>query len=153
MMFIFKRTGELPPLRRLSTAMCPIFEYLIDVNWKSLQGLFKMNTKVKETGIMSGIFEQSRLLSVAEVAQVLGVKSSTVLSWVHEKRIPCVKFGLGKKAPLRFNPKALNRWIAKNSREVRDKNQLPGYSREFMKIKKASHKTIEDFDKFVEKLV
>lgn len=101
---------------------------------------------------MSGIFEQSRLLTVKEVAQVLGVKASTILNWVHINRIPFIKFGLGKKAPLRFNPKVLNRWVEENSREPGETMQQSSRNTKQRKPRYASPKTIEDFENFVENI-
>jgi hypothetical protein len=47
----------------------------------------------------------------------LGVKPSTIKKWVHEKKIPFVKFGDGKKSIVMFNPKRLNLWIEEKSHE------------------------------------
>jgi len=59
----------------------------------------------------------NRLLTAKEVAQILGVKISTIKKWVFERRIPFVKFGPGQKSLIKFNPLKLNEWIDQNSHE------------------------------------
>jgi excisionase family DNA binding protein len=48
-----------------------------------------------------------RLLSIAEVAQVLGVEVRHMRRLVHEKRIPYIKWG----HLLRFDPADIASWI------------------------------------------
>ena len=94
---------------------------------------------------MSGIFDETRLMSAEEVAEVLGVKPRTVSSWVTQNRIPYIKFGDGKKSIVKFNPKRLNQWLDDQSHEPgQSGNNLkrPGKSR------KTSRKTIERFNEF-----
>lgn len=48
-----------------------------------------------------------RLLSIAEVAQLLGVDVRHVRRLVHERRIPFIKWG----HLLRFDPVEIARWV------------------------------------------
>ncbi len=57
---------------------------------------------------MIEIFEHDKLLTVEEVARLIQVKPCTIIGWVYERRIPFIKFGNGRRSPLRFSPKALN---------------------------------------------
>ena len=84
---------------------------------------------------MSGIFEEKSLLTAENVAEVLGVKPSTVMKWVYEKKIPFIKFGPGKKAIVKFNPKRLNQWIDENSHEPESEDESKSDAK---RIKKAS---------------
>jgi excisionase family DNA binding protein len=94
---------------------------------------------------MNGIFDETKLLSAEKVAEVLGVKPRTVSSWVTQNRIPYIKFGVGKKAIVKFNPKRLNQWLEEHSHEPGQTGnglKKPGKSR------KTSRKTIERFNEF-----
>lgn len=99
---------------------------------------------------MIEIFEQKKLLTGKEVAQILGVKPSTISRWVYEKKIPFVKFGPGKKSIVMFNPKRLNQWINDNSHEPKSAGSC------VYKLKRkpigASKKTVERFEEFASKL-
>ena len=95
---------------------------------------------------MVEIFNQSKLITAKEVAQILGVKPSTISRWVYEKRIPFVKFGPGKKSIVMFNPKRLNQWINENSHEPESMKSC------VVKTIGASKKTIKRFEDFVSKL-
>jgi excisionase family DNA binding protein len=94
---------------------------------------------------MSGIFDETRLMSAEEVAEVLGVRPRTVSSWVTQNRIPYIKFGDGKKSIVKFNPKRLNQWLEEQSHE-------PGQSGNNVikreKPRKTRRKTIERFNEF-----
>lgn len=75
---------------------------------------------------MSGIFEGKNLLSAEETAEVLGVKPSTIKKWVHERRIPYIKFtsdGSGQKSIVKFNPKRLNQWLEEMAHEPESENE------------------------------
>lgn len=48
-----------------------------------------------------------RLLTISEVAELLGVTVRHVRRLVHEKRIPCIKWG----HLLRFDPVEIAAWI------------------------------------------
>jgi excisionase family DNA binding protein len=97
---------------------------------------------------MNGIFDETKLLSADEVAEVLGIKKSTLKKWVQEKRIPYVKFSLngsGKKSIVRFSGKRLNQWLEELSVEPEDGTGHPAKPR---KLKQASKKTIDRFNQF-----
>ena len=101
---------------------------------------------------MIELFVGNKLLTANEVAPVLGVKPSTIMSWVYERRIPFVKFGVGPKCPVRFHPKILNEWIESNIMETLTRDERLNEIKKKEKIKIASKKTLEDFNQFVENL-
>jgi excisionase family DNA binding protein len=94
---------------------------------------------------MTGIFEEKALLTAEKVAEVLDVKPSTIMKWVYERKIPFVKFGPGKKAIVKFNPKRLNQWLDENSHEPESDIENKSNAK---KIKKASRRTVERFNEF-----
>jgi excisionase family DNA binding protein len=97
---------------------------------------------------MNRIFEETRLLSADDVAEVLGIKKSTIKKWVSQKRIPYVKFnciGGGQKAVVRFNGKRLNQWIDEMSVEPEDESEK---MKKPAKLKRASNTTIARFNRF-----
>lgn len=49
----------------------------------------------------------SKLLNTAEIAELLGVKPSTIRKWVHYGYIPYVKLGRA----VRFNLKDIEQWL------------------------------------------
>jgi excisionase family DNA binding protein len=55
-----------------------------------------------------------RYLKPDQVAELLGIKKSTVHVWVHRKIIPYTKLANGT---LRFSEKRLERWLEENSHE------------------------------------
>lgn len=100
---------------------------------------------------MSGIFDETRLLSADDVAEVLGIKKSTLKKWVGQKRIPYVKFSLGgsgQKEIVRFNGKRLNQWLDEMSHEPETET---GSSQKKNRLKQASRKTIDRFNQFAER--
>lgn len=52
-----------------------------------------------------------KLLNAREVAQILGIKLSTVYDWVHRKKIDTVKVG----SLVRFRPQAIEDYIRRNT--------------------------------------
>lgn len=94
---------------------------------------------------MVGIFEGKKLLRSEDVAEVLGVKTSTISNWVAQKFIPFIKFGEGKKSLVRFSPKKLNQWLDEMSHDPEDENELPARP---SKMKKTRQKTIDRFNQF-----
>ena len=48
-----------------------------------------------------------KLLNVTEVAQLIGVRPSTIYQWTHLKFIPYVKVG----RLVRFKPDAVMKWV------------------------------------------
>jgi excisionase family DNA binding protein len=95
---------------------------------------------------MSGIFEGKNLLSAEKTAEVLGVKPSTIKKWVHEKKIPFVKFGDRKKSIVMFNPKRLNRWVEELSHEPESEDEK---QKRHEKPKKSNRKVLEQFNNAV----
>ena len=55
------------------------------------------------------------LLDPKQVAQMLGIKPSTVYSWASRRKVPSVKVG----ASLRFRPSVLQAWLEKQERPER----------------------------------
>jgi len=53
----------------------------------------------------------NRLLTPAEIAELLGVKTSTVYQWTHQGFIPHVKLGRF----VRFREVDVTKWIDKNA--------------------------------------
>ncbi|NIO81058.1 MAG: helix-turn-helix domain-containing protein [Candidatus Aminicenantes bacterium] len=98
---------------------------------------------------MTGIFEEKALLTAEKVAEVLGLKPSTIMKWVYERKIPFVKFGPGKKAIVKFNPKRLNQWLDEQSHEPESEDENKSSAK---KIKKASRRTVERFNEFASTL-
>ena len=56
--------------------------------------------------------QERLLLSVEQVAQILGLSRHTVYQWAAAGRIPLVKLG----TRTLFHPEEIKRWVAKNSR-------------------------------------
>jgi len=55
-----------------------------------------------------------KLLGINEVTEYTGLKTSTVYSWVHQRKIPYIKMG----RLVKFDPKEIDLWIQKNSVKV-----------------------------------
>lgn len=73
----------------------------------------------KET---SGAMTQ-RLLNIKDLSQFIGISTSTLYTWVSQKRIPHVKCG----HLVRFDIKNIENWIAKNSiQEVDFESEFQG---------------------------
>lgn len=49
------------------------------------------------------------LIGYSEAARMLGTKLSTLYAWVHQKRVPHVRFG---RRAVRFDRGALEQWVA-----------------------------------------
>lgn len=58
-----------------------------------------------------GIFDESKLLTIGEVAKVLNTSWHTIYRWMREGNIPVLRLGHGK-GSLRFDPKKLNLWLS-----------------------------------------
>jgi len=57
----------------------------------------------------------NRLLTPAEIADLLGVKPSTIYQWTHQKFIPHVKLG----RLVRFREQVVLEWVEKRSESGR----------------------------------
>jgi len=61
----------------------------------------------------------SQLLTPAEVAELLQVKTGTVYAWAKQRRLPAVVLSIGKrKECLRFRQSSIDAWIADHEREA-----------------------------------
>ena len=58
------------------------------------------------------------LLNRQQVAELLGVTERQVQRMICERRIPFTKLGDGRSAPVRFDPVAIDRWLAARSTPV-----------------------------------
>jgi excisionase family DNA binding protein len=56
----------------------------------------------------------SRLLTIEEVSNKLGVRKSTLYSWSHQRRIPYVKVG----SLLRFRLRDVEKWLEQQTVDV-----------------------------------
>jgi len=65
----------------------------------------------------------AKMLSVKEVAILLGVKRITIYGWVSERRIPFIKVG----ARTMFDPREIERWLEVTT--VREGESSPGQRR------------------------
>jgi excisionase family DNA binding protein len=59
---------------------------------------------------------ERRLLDITEAADYLNLSTSTLYSWVSQRRIPHLKIG----GRVRFDKKALDRWIKRFERNAID---------------------------------
>jgi excisionase family DNA binding protein len=59
---------------------------------------------------------ERRLLDITEAADYLNLSTSTLYSWVSQRRIPHLKLG----GRVRFDKKALDRWIKRFERNAID---------------------------------
>lgn len=57
---------------------------------------------------------RQHLLTYAEVAEILGLKTNTLRVWVSSKKIPCVKLG----GAVRFTPDMVQRLIESSTQEA-----------------------------------
>jgi excisionase family DNA binding protein len=94
---------------------------------------------------MNGIFDETRLLSADEVAEVLGVKPRTISSWVAKNRIPYIKLGEGRKSLVKFSPIRLNQWLEERTHEPK---QTENDVKKRGKSRRTRRKTIERFNEF-----
>lgn len=62
-----------------------------------------------------GYGEPDRLLTPAEVAEILGMKLSTVYAWAYQRRVPTVKLGRA----LRFRQSAIEQFVRQHERRAR----------------------------------
>ena len=55
---------------------------------------------------------RSPLLTVAQVAELLNVKPSTVYEWARMRYVPSIQLGTGNRKPcVRFDPEEIENWI------------------------------------------
>lgn len=54
-------------------------------------------------------------MTIEKVAEILGVKTSTIYQWTYEGYIPHVKLG----RLVRFDPKAIEEWVRKSTKKGR----------------------------------
>ena len=84
-----------------------------------------------------------KLLTVEEITKMLGIKKSTLYSWVHAKSIPHIKIG---RRCLRFRESDIKEWIA--SMEVR-KPAIAECHKAGRKRSQSSRSNIDDIERLV----
>jgi excisionase family DNA binding protein len=57
-----------------------------------------------------------RLLDIEQAAEVLGIHAATLYKWARAKRVPCIRMGA---RVIRFDPRALEKFLAQNTVEAR----------------------------------
>ena len=67
---------------------------------------------------MESLFNQDRLLTVKEVAEILDSSASTIYRKVYAGEIPYIRLWGSYKGPIRFDPIALKEWLDKQSRKA-----------------------------------
>lgn len=68
-----------------------------------------MTTQVSKIDVEGKIMPEKRFIGIKECSEYLGVKVSTLYSWVSMKKIPYVKMG----GLVRFDLRELEVWIKK----------------------------------------
>jgi len=66
---------------------------------------------------------EKRYLSVRELSEYLGVPRHTIYCWTSMRKIPFVKMGKS----VRFDIKAIEKWIKENSVEVSEIHRVSRY--------------------------
>lgn len=94
---------------------------------------------------MVEIFKFDDILTVAEVARRLRCSRATIRDWIFHKKIPYYKIN-GK---INFLGYELNEWF--HSKAV-CQDGCRRKTTPFLKMKKADKKTLENFNRFLEKL-
>ena len=51
------------------------------------------------------------LLTKVQVGKLFGVCAKTIERWVYRLNLPCVKFGPGRAAIVRFDPVEVDKWV------------------------------------------
>ena len=59
---------------------------------------------------------ERRLLDIEQAAEVLGIHAATLYKWARAKRVPCIRMGA---RVIRFDPRALEKFLAQNTVEAR----------------------------------
>jgi excisionase family DNA binding protein len=59
---------------------------------------------------------EKRLLDIEKAAEVLGIHVATLYRWARAKRVPCIRMG---PRVIRFDPRALERFLAQNTVEAK----------------------------------
>lgn len=59
-----------------------------------------------------------QMLTKEQVAELLNITPRQVQRMICERRIPFTKIGDGRSAPVRFDPVAIDRWLAARSTPV-----------------------------------
>lgn len=99
------------------------------------------------------LFPVGKLLTVEQVSNCLNITASTIRGWVHEKKIPFIKFGTGKKSPVRFNPVELNQWVSEKSKEPKSRYQnICSTENTDFDLVPANKETLKRYDNFVKDL-
>ena len=56
---------------------------------------------------------KEKLLTARQVAEILGIKISTIYDWVYRRKMPYIKIG----SLLRFNPTTIENYIEKQTKQ------------------------------------
>ncbi|MBU0534126.1 MAG: helix-turn-helix domain-containing protein [Candidatus Omnitrophica bacterium] len=59
---------------------------------------------------------ENKLLSITEMAEYLGIRVSTLYSWVSQKRIPYIKLG----RLVRFDLREIDKWLENKTIKERE---------------------------------
>ena len=70
---------------------------------------------------VEGTDRMDKLLSVEDVAELLGISIHSVYAWASKGRLPVVKIG----TRTMFSPGEIARWVAENSRPERTRQLRP----------------------------
>jgi len=62
------------------------------------------------------IMVENKLLSITEMAEYLGIRVSTLYSWVSQKRIPYIKLG----RLVRFDLREIDKWLENKTIKERE---------------------------------
>jgi excisionase family DNA binding protein len=85
-----------------------------------------------------------KLLTKKDVLEMLGIKESTLYTWVHHKKIPYIKLG---KRCLRFKESLILEWIA--DREVRPQTAETSQKPRIKRLQSKSPKADNDIERLV----
>jgi excisionase family DNA binding protein len=59
---------------------------------------------------MSNTVTQRPLMTIGDVAELLGVSQRTVRRWIDDGRLKAIQLG-GRRAPVRVDPRELEQWL------------------------------------------
>ena len=59
------------------------------------------------------------LLTIKQLSQKLNCSEDKIRSMISRDQIPHVRLGPGKRAPVRFDPREINRWLQSHTRQPR----------------------------------
>lgn len=83
-----------------------------------------------------------KLLTISEVAEILGISKSTAKTWASKRKLPVVKIG----RLIRISPQSLDEYIKQNTEWIRG-NREPHCREKFR-----AHNKCRSFNEYVEKI-